>query len=53
MYREGVDAAAVRDRAASLAELFAGRPFDRPWLERHMARTADLTSGHDDLFRTG
>ena len=48
---EGVDAAAVRDRPASLADLFAGRPFDRPWLERHMARTADLTSGHDDLFR--
>ncbi len=48
---EGVDAATVRGRAASLAELFAGRPFDQPWLERHMARTADLTSGHDDLFR--
>ena len=48
---EGMDAAAVRDRPGSLAELFAGRPFDRPWLERHMARTADLTSGHDDLFR--
>ena len=48
---EGIDAAAVRDRPASLAELLAGRPFDRPWLERHMARTADLTSGRDDAFR--
>ena len=48
---EGMDAAAVRDRPASLAELFAGRPCDTPWLERHMARTADLTSGHDDAFR--
>ena len=48
---EGMDPAAVRDRPASLAELFAGRPFDAPWLERHMARTADLTSGHDDVFR--
>ena len=48
---EGMDPAAVRDRPASLAELFAGRPFDMPWLERHMARTADLTSGHDDVFR--
>ncbi len=48
---EGVDAQAVRDRPASLAELFAGRPRDGPWLERHMARTADLTSGHDDAFR--
>ena len=48
---EGMDAAAVRDRPASLAALFAGRPFDKPWLERHMARTADLTSGRDDVFR--
>ena len=48
---EGMDAAAVRDRPASLAALFAGRPFDKPWLERHMARTADLTSGRDDAFR--
>ena len=48
---EGMDPAAVRDRPASLTDLFAGRPFDAPWLERHMARTADLTSGHDDVFR--
>ena len=48
---EGLDAAAVRGRPGSLTELFAGRPFDRPWLERHMARTADLTSRHDDAFR--
>ena len=47
----GIDAAAVRDRPGSLAALFAGRPFDGPWLERHMARTADLTSGRDDAFR--
>ena len=47
----GIDAAAIRDRPASLAALFAGRPFDGPWLERHMARTADLTSGRDDAFR--
>ena len=48
---EGVDAAAVRARRGSLAELFAGRPHDPPWLERHMTRTADLTSRHADLFR--
>ena len=47
----GLDAAAVRERRGSLAELFAGRAFDPPWLERHMARTADLTSRHPDLFR--
>ena len=46
-----IDAAAVRDRPASLRELFARRPCDAPWLERHMARTGDLTSRHDDLFR--
>ena len=47
----GVYAGAVRRRPGTLAELFAGRPFDRPWLERHMARTGDMTSGHQDLFR--
>ena len=47
----GLDAAAVRERPGSLARLFAGRPFDPPWIERHMARTADLTSAHEDLFR--
>ncbi len=47
----GLDAAAVRSRKASLADLLAGRPWDPPWLDRHMARTGDLTSRHDDLFR--
>ncbi len=47
----GITAAAVRDRPASLRHLLADRPFDPPWLERHMARTDDLTSRHDDLFR--
>ena len=45
-----VDPAAVR-AAANLAGLFAGRPFDFPWTERHMARTGDLTAPRDDLFR--
>ena len=32
--------------------MFADRPFHRPeWIESHMARTAELTSGDDDLFR--
>ena len=47
----GIEAAAVRDRRGSLGELFADRPFDPPWLDRHLARTGDLTSRHDDLFR--
>ena len=46
----GIDAGAIR-RSASLEALFAGRPFDPAWSERHMARTADLGSRHDDLFR--
>ena len=48
---EGLDAAAVRGRPGPLAELFAGRPFDAPWLERHMARTDDLAAGRGDAFR--
>ena len=48
---DGVDAAAIRTRRGSLADLFAERPHDPPWTERHMARTADLTVGRDDLFR--
>ena len=47
----GIDATAIRCRPGSLAELFADRPCDPPWSERHMARTGDLTSKHDDLFR--
>ena len=47
----GIDAEAVRGRSGSLRALFADRPADQPWLERHMARTADLTSAHEDLFR--
>ena len=48
---EGVDAEAVRRRCGSLRELFAGRPFDPPWAERHMAHTGELTARRDDLFR--
>ena len=48
---DGISACTVRDRRGTVAELFAGRRFDPPWLERHMARTDDLTSRHTDLFR--
>ena len=47
----GIDAGAVLGRAGTLGELFAGRAFDPPWWERHMARTGSLTSRHEDLFR--
>ena len=47
----GLDAASVRGAPAPLAALFAGRPADPPWTERHMARTDDLTAPRDDLFR--
>ena len=48
---EGIDAEVVRRRPGSLRELFADRPFDPPWAERHLARTGDLTARRDDLFR--
>lgn len=48
----GIDASSVRNREGSLSELFTGRAVDRPeWIEFHMARTDELTSDADDLFR--
>ena len=47
----GIDAGTIRAHRGPLGELFAGRPIDPPWLERHMARTGDLTSRHGDRFR--
>ena len=48
----GVDAEAIRKRAGTLQDLFAGRPTDPLWLESNMARTDDLTAkGADDLFQ--
>lgn len=46
------DPAAVRDRPGSLEHLFSDRPAERPeWIEFHMARTNELTSTADDIFR--
>ena len=45
----GVDAATIAS-AASVAELF-GAGAEAPWTDRHMVRTDELTSRHDDLFR--
>jgi GT2 family glycosyltransferase len=45
-------AVADAGRSGGLAPLFAGRPHRRPaWIDRHLARTADLTGDDDDLFR--
>ena len=49
---DGVDAAMVEGREGSLEELFSDRPAERPeWIEFHMARTNELTSTADDIFR--
>ncbi len=49
---EGIDPSTVRGRPGSLEELLAGRASQRPeWIEFHMARTSDLTSADDDIFR--
>ena len=49
---DGIEPGMVRTRPGSLAEMFEGRPTERPeWIEYHMTRTRDLTSDDDDLFR--
>ena len=49
---DGIGAADVRDRPGSLAEVFSGRPIQRPeWIERRMELTDDLASDADDVFR--
>ena len=49
---DGVDAGMIRNRPGTLKELFAGREVDPvPWFELYWARTDDLTSKRDDLFR--
>ena len=49
---DGLDPETVRNRAGSLEDLFSDRPAERPeWIEFHMARTNELTSTADDIFR--
>ena len=48
---DGIDAASVRGCSGSVAEALGDRAADPPWIERHMTRTDDFTSKHDDLFR--
>lgn len=50
---DGIGASDVRDRPGTLADLFEGRPIQRPeWIERRMEATDDLASDADDVFRT-
>lgn len=48
---DGVDAEMIGSRTGTLTELFSGRQTDPPWIEAHLARTRDLTSKADDIFR--
>ena len=49
---DGIGADDVRERPGTLAEVFAGRPIQRPeWIERRMEQTDDLASDADDVFR--
>ncbi len=48
----GISADDIRNHRGSFADLFRGRSVDRPeWIEFHMARTNELTSTSDDIFR--
>ncbi len=47
-----IDPSSIRERPGSLGDLFSNRPAERPeWIEFHMARTNELTSTADDIFR--
>ncbi|WP_419922417.1 glycosyltransferase [Candidatus Poriferisodalis sp.] len=49
---DGIDAADVRERPGTLADVFDGRPVQTPeWIERRMDQTDDLASDADDVFR--
>ena len=49
---DGFDPTHVRERHGCLAELFEDREVTRPeWIEHHLARTCELTSDDDDIFR--
>ena len=49
---DGIDASAIRNRQGGLRGLLEARSIDRPeWIEFHMARTDELTSTADDIFR--
>ena len=47
---DDVTAQTIRRRRGALRELFAQRPVDRPWIEGHLLRMADMTTRAADLF---
>ena len=48
---DDMDAETIRVRRGSLRELFAERPWDTSFVDRHMARTRHLTARGEDQFR--
>ena len=48
---DDMDAETIRTRPGSLRALFADRPWDTSFVDRHMARTRHLTARGDDQFR--
>ncbi len=48
---DDIEAETIRHRQGSLKEMFSDRRSDPLWTESHMARTDDLTSIADDVFR--
>ena len=48
---DDIDAQTIRTRPGSLKELFADRPQDASFVDRHLARTRHLTARGDDQFR--
>lgn len=48
---DGLDEAAIRGHDDRLPRFFADRPADPLWQQRHLVRTGNFTSTHDDMFR--
>ena len=47
----GLSPKAIRSHRGPLRSLFEPDAIDPPWNRRHLVRTQDLTTKHDDLFR--
>ena len=47
---DDLTAQTIRRRPGALRELFGQRPVDRPWIDGHLLRMADMTTRAADLF---